>query len=132
MSAKKAVIPNRDFQISYRTAGDEITDTVLTHTDERGKFFTMILQPPKRVAQEQIVPRELVFVLDTSGSMNGFPIETSKAMMRRAIKNLRPRDKFNIVTFAGSTSVLFDSPAPSKLGALATSMVVGSTVSSRS
>jgi Ca-activated chloride channel family protein len=105
--AEKAVLPNRDFAISYRTAGDAISDAVLTHTDERGNFFLMVLQPPARVKQEQVVPRELVFVLDTSGSMSGFPMETSKAMMRRAIENLRPEDKFNIVTFAGDTSVLF-------------------------
>ncbi|HSP41482.1 MAG TPA: VIT domain-containing protein, partial [Luteolibacter sp.] len=108
--AEKAVIPNRDFAISYRTAGDAITDSVLTHTDERGNFFSMVIQPPARVKQEQVVPRELVFVLDTSGSMGGFPMETSKAMMRRAIESLRTEDEFNIVTFAGNTSVLFPEP----------------------
>jgi len=108
--ADKAVIPNRDFTLGYRTTGPEITDSVLTHTDERGKFFTLILQPPARVKQEEIVPRELVFVLDTSGSMSGFPIETSKAMMRRAIENLRPADCFNLVTFSGNTAVLFAQP----------------------
>ena len=108
--AEKATIPNKDFAISYRTAGDSITDAVLTHTDERGNFFTMVLQPPARVKQDQVVPRELVFVLDSSGSMSGFPMETSKAMMRRAIDNLRPEDEFNIVTFAGDTSVLFPEP----------------------
>jgi Ca-activated chloride channel family protein len=107
---KKAVIPNRDFSISYRTAGETITDAVLTHTDERGKFFSLVLQPPARVKQEEVVPRELVFVLDTSGSMSGFPIETSKAMMRQAIENLRPADRFNLITFAGSTAVLFPKP----------------------
>ncbi len=108
--AEKAMIPNRDFAISYRTAGETISDSLLTHTDERGNFFTLILQPPARVKPEEIVPRELVFVLDTSGSMHGFPMETSKALMRRTIKNLRPADRFNIVTFAGSTAVLFDKP----------------------
>lgn len=108
--AEKSTIPNKDFSISYRTAGEAITDAVLTHTDERGNFFTMVLQPPARVKPEQVVPRELVFVLDTSGSMHGFPMETSKAMMRRAVENLRPEDEFNIVTFAGNTSVLFDHP----------------------
>ncbi len=107
---EKAVLPNRDFAISYRTAGDAITDAVLTHSDGRGNFFSMVIQPPARVKQEQVVPRELVFVLDTSGSMGGFPMETSKAMMRRAIENLRPEDRFNIVTFAGNTSVLFPDP----------------------
>jgi len=106
----KAVLPNRDFSISYRTASDKITDAVLTHTDERGRFFTLVLQPPARVEPAEVVPRELVFVLDTSGSMSGFPIETSKAMMRRAIGTLRPADCFNLVTFSGNTAVLFPNP----------------------
>jgi Ca-activated chloride channel family protein len=108
--AEKSVLPNRDFVLSYRTAGEQITDAVLTHTDERGKFFTLVLQPPARVKQDQVVPRELVFVLDTSGSMSGFPIETSKALMRRAIENLRPADRFNLITFAGETAVMAPQP----------------------
>jgi len=108
--AEKAEIPNRDFSISYRTAGENITDAALTHTNDLGKFFTLVLQAPARVKPAEVVPRELIFVLDTSGSMSGFPIETSKAIMRRAIENLRPADRFNVVTFAGHTSMLFEKP----------------------
>jgi hypothetical protein len=107
---EKAVLPNRDFTLSYRTAGDQITDAVLTHTDERGKFFTLVLQPPARVTPSEVVPRELVFVLDSSGSMRGFPLETSKAIMRRAIENLRPADCFNLAAFSGDSKVLFPNP----------------------
>ncbi|MCZ6806521.1 MAG: VWA domain-containing protein, partial [Deltaproteobacteria bacterium] len=106
----KAEIPNRDFVIRFRTASDEITDTLLTHTDERGKFFTLILQPPKRVPPEWIVPRELIFVIDKSGSMSGFPIETAKATMRRCIENLNPGDTFNLMTFAGGVGFCFPEP----------------------
>ena len=108
--AEKAEIPNRDFSISYRTAGETITDAALTHTNDLGKFFTLVLQPPARVKAAEVLPRELIFVLDTSGSMAGFSIETSKAIMRRAIENLRPADRFNLITFAGNTSILFDKP----------------------
>lgn len=103
-------LPDRDFALSYRTASEIITDSVLTHTDERGKFFTIVLQPPARVKPEQVVPRELIFVLDTSGSMSGFPLETSKALMRKAINNLRPDDRFNLITFAGSTETMAPKP----------------------
>jgi len=108
MLRDKAVIPNRDFVLTWKTAQQTITDALLTHTDERGKFFTLILQPPDRVKPEQIVPRELIFVLDSSGSMNGFPMETSKSIMRRAIRSLRPQDRFNLITFAGNTAMLFE------------------------
>jgi hypothetical protein len=103
-------LPDRDFVLSYRTADAEITDAVITHTDEREKFFTLLLQPPARVEPAQVVARELVFVLDTSGSMSGFPIETSKALMRRAIDELRPADRFNLITFAGNTAMLAPKP----------------------
>lgn len=105
-------IPNRDFVLSWRLAGDEVRESVFTHTGPHGNFFTMILQPPARVEPEQAVPRELVFVLDTSGSMSGFPIEKAKEVMSRAIDAMRERDTFNIITFSGDTRILWDRPRP--------------------
>jgi Ca-activated chloride channel family protein len=106
----QAVIPNRDFILTYDVAGGKIEDAVLTHRDERGGFFTLILQPPDRVAAEDVAPRELVFVLDTSGSMEGFPIEKAKETMDLAFAALRPQDTFHLITFAGDTFVLFPEP----------------------
>jgi Ca-activated chloride channel homolog len=72
----------------------------------------MILQPPERVAADDVTPKELVFVLDTSGSMNGFPIEKAKETMKLALDNLYPSDTFNLITFAGDTHILFPEPVP--------------------
>ncbi len=105
-----ATIPNRDFVLVYQTASDEIEDAVLAHTDDRGKFFTLVLQPPKRVRRESIVPKELVFVIDKSGSMRGFPIETAKEAMRLCIESLHENDTFNLMTFAGGVGFCFDEP----------------------
>jgi len=110
--ASRKTIPNKDFVLVYETATDSIEDTVLTHTDERGKFFTLVLQPPKRVRQELIVPKELVFVIDKSGSMRGFPIETAKRAMRLCIEGLHPNDTFNLMTFAGGVGFCFEKPVP--------------------
>ena len=110
--AKKSVIPNKDFVLNYEVAGKEIEDTVLAHYDGKGGFFTMILQPPEQVTAEDVTPKELVFVLDTSGSMNGFPIEKAKETMDLALEGLYPRDTFNLITFAGDTQVLFPAPVP--------------------
>ena len=66
----RVTIPNKDFVLKYRVAGESINDAVLTHRTERGGFFTLILQPPQRVSPEDVMPKELVFVLDTSGSMS--------------------------------------------------------------
>ncbi len=93
-------------------AGEKVKDAVLTHHDRRGGFFTLILMPPARVTQEDVTPKELVFVLDTSGSMSGFPIEKAKETMRLAMDGLYPRDTFNLITFAGDTHILFPRPVP--------------------
>ena len=108
----KSVLPNKDFRLRYAVAGETIDDAVLTHFGEEGGFFTMILQPPNRVTAEDVTPKELVFVLDTSGSMSGFPIEKAKETMKLALDGLYPRDTFNLITFAGDTKVLFPTPVP--------------------
>lgn len=109
---QNAIIPNTDFILTYAVAGKDIRDAVLVHRNEKGGFFTLLLQPPDRVKTDQVTPRELVFVLDTSGSMSGFPIEKAKETMRLAIDGLNPRDTFNLITFAGDTHILFPEPVP--------------------
>ncbi len=110
--ADNKTIPNKDFILRYAVAGQKIEDALLSHRDERGGFFTMIIQPPDDMSVEDVTPKEIVFVLDTSGSMNGFPIEKAKEAMKLSIDNLHPRDTFNIITFAGDTNILFEAPVP--------------------
>jgi Ca-activated chloride channel homolog len=105
-------IPNKDFVLRYDVAGQGIQDALLTHRSDRGGFFTMILQPPDRVTAADVSPKELVFVLDTSGSMQGFPIDKAKETMNLALDALYPTDTFNLITFAGDTSILFPQPVP--------------------
>lgn len=107
-----SVIPNKDFILKYDVAGKNISDALLTHRSEKGGFFTFILQPPERVTTADITPKELVFVLDTSGSMSGFPIEKAKETMKLALDNLYPADTFNLITFSGDTHILFPAPMP--------------------
>jgi Ca-activated chloride channel family protein len=105
-------IPNKDFVLRYDVAGRKVSDAVLTHRAGRGGFFTLILQPPDRVTAEDVTPKEIVFVLDTSGSMQGFPIEKAKEAMQLALDGLYPQDTFNLITFAGDTHILFPQPVP--------------------
>ena len=109
---ENSTIPNKDFIFRYDVATQAIQDAVLTHRSERGGFFTMMLQPPERVAVADVTAKELVFVLDTSGSMHGFPIDKAKETMKLALDSLNPSDTFNLITFAGDTSILFPEPVP--------------------
>ena len=107
-----ATIPNKDFILKYQVAGERIDDALLAHRTDRGGFFTLILQPPQRVAAEDVMPKELVFVIDTSGSMQGFPFEKARETLLLALDNLYPHDTFNLITFAGETKILFPEPVP--------------------
>lgn len=109
---QETTIPNKDFILTYAVAGEDIRDAVLTHRNGENGFFTLLLQPPDRVKTDAVTPKELVFVLDTSGSMSGFPLEKAKETMRLAIDGLNPRDTFNLITFAGDTHILFPEPVP--------------------
>src|SRR5207249_1068976 len=80
------------------------------HHSSSGGYFTLILQPPERVTAKDVMPKQLVFVLDTSGSMSGFPIEKAKETMKLALDGLYPQDTFNLITFSGDTHILFPQP----------------------
>lgn len=97
---------NRDFILRYRLAGDQIASGLLLYQGQDENFFLYMAQPPARVAAEAIPPREYIFVVDVSGSMEGFPLETSKRLLTKLIGNLRPTDLFNVVLFAGDSTVL--------------------------
>ncbi|HEY0405901.1 MAG TPA: TonB-dependent receptor [Pyrinomonadaceae bacterium] len=103
-------IPNKDFILKYDVAGRKIEDAVLTHHSNRGGFFTMILQPPERVTAEDVMPKELVFVIDSSGSMGGFPFDKAVETAKLALDNLYPQDTFNLITFSGDEHILFPEP----------------------
>jgi Ca-activated chloride channel family protein len=103
-------ILNKDFILRYDVTGKRIEDAVLAHRDEQGGFFTLMLQPPDQFVTDDRTPKEIVFVLDTSGSMSGFPIEKAKEAMNLSLDGLYPDDTFNLITFAGDTSVLFEGP----------------------
>ncbi|MGD9587814.1 MAG: VIT domain-containing protein [Pyrinomonadaceae bacterium] len=103
-------IPNRDFVLKYKTAGLTFQDTVLAYKAGTDGFFTLILQPPDKVLPDDRMPKEVIFVLDTSGSMEGRPIKKAKEAMNLTLDDLRPEDTFNLITFAGETRVLFDDP----------------------
>lgn len=106
----ETAIPNKDFVLRFDVAVKALADAVLTHKSSDRGFFQIILQPPGQPRVQDITPKEIVFVIDTSGSMDGFPIEKAKEAVRLSLEGLNPNDTFNVISFAGETSVLFDAP----------------------
>ena len=103
-------VPNRDFVLRYRVAGEHIKSSLLTSRDERGGYFTLMLYPPKELGRLGRQPLELVFVLDCSGSMSGRPIQQAKAAVQRGLRLLQPADSFQLVTFSARASQLGPEP----------------------
>lgn len=97
---------NRDYILKYQLAGKQIESGVLLYEGEKENFFLLMVQPPKRVKKVDIPAREYIFIVDISGSMNGFPLEISKKLLNDLISNLTPDEKFNVLLFAGSSAVL--------------------------
>jgi Ca-activated chloride channel family protein len=102
----------KDFILRYSLEGAKIQSGVLLYPGEKEKFFLIMMEPPARVTQSVIPPREYIFVLDVSGSMHGFPLDTAKTLMRDLIGQLRETDMFNVVLFSGRAAVMSEKSLP--------------------
>ncbi len=103
---------NRDFVLRYRLAGAQIGSGLLLYQGKDENLFLLMAQPPASVSIDQVPPREYIFVLDVSGSMNGFPLDTAKKLMSDLIHVLRPTDTFNVVLFADGSKTLAPESLP--------------------
>ncbi|HEV8605269.1 MAG TPA: VIT domain-containing protein [Tepidisphaeraceae bacterium] len=93
-------IPNKDFVLRYQVAGKTPKSAFFASRDARGGYFTLMILPPRELADAPRQPLEMVFTLDTSGSMDGRPIEQSKAAMRYALTHMNSADSFQIINFS--------------------------------
>jgi len=110
----KATIPNKDFVVNYQVAGEQIQSGMITYAPVKGKggWFSLIMQPPKAPKANQITPKEMIFVIDTSGSQMGEPLAKSKETMLHCIRNVNPGDTFNMISFSNEVNKLFETPQP--------------------
>ena len=110
--SKEGVIPNKDFVLRYRVAGERLKPGLLTHRDERGGFFSLVVYPPREQRQLRRQPLELIFVLDCSGSMDGRPLKQAKAAIEWCLKHMEGGDTFQIINFSDKASKMGRAPVP--------------------
>lgn len=106
-----------DFVIEYSLLGNKINSGVLVYDDvenQQGYFLAMI-EPPKKFEPDDLVAKEYILVVDSSGSMDGPPLEMAKRVSKKLLSELKPNELFNVVLFAGGSKLLSKhSMSPSK------------------
>lgn len=107
---------NRDFILDYKLTGQDVSCGLMLDTGEKEKFFMLMVQPPERYIPEAIPPREYIFVLDVSGSMEGYPLDTAKEVIRDLVTNLRETDSFNLILFSGASVQMSPKSIPATAG----------------
>ncbi|MCZ7660396.1 MAG: marine proteobacterial sortase target protein [Xanthobacteraceae bacterium] len=106
--AGNAVPADRDFELTWRPATSE-APAVGLFRERVGEadYLVAFVTPPALAQAEEARPREIVFVIDNSGSMGGTSIAQAKASLVYALDRLRPTDRFNVIRFDDSMDVLF-------------------------
>lgn len=116
---------NRDFILKYKLTSETVQSGLMLTSMGDENYFMLTVQPPERFTPDDIPPREYIFVLDISGSMYGYPLDTAKALIRNLVANLKETDKFNLVLFEDDTYLMADKslPANSKNAAIAMKLI---------
>jgi Ca-activated chloride channel family protein len=104
---------NRDYALHYRLQDNTIVSGITRFSVGEDNFFMLQAEPPKRVLRTELPARDYVFIVDISGSMEGFPLDTAKVLIQKLLAGLQSKDSFNILFFAGGSQVL----APKSLAA---------------
>lgn len=103
---------NRDYVLEYKLTGPEVQCGLMMNEGEDENFFLLTVQPPERFKTEDIPPREYIFVLDVSGSMFGYPLDTAKNLIKDLVSNLRQTDHFNVILFSGASFQMSPTSVP--------------------
>ncbi len=93
---------DHDFELLWRpTRGAAPNAMLFTETIAGEPYYLLMVMPPSpEAASANVMPREMIFIIDTSGSMHGTSIAQAKKALRRALQGLRPGDRFNIIAFS--------------------------------
>lgn len=105
-------IPDRDLVVSWAPAGPSVAAHALVERERGERFLMLFVQPPAEVAPALVRPKELVFLLDKSGSMSGAPIARAKRLVARVLEAMGPDDTFQLVAFDGASERMSPAPLP--------------------
>ena len=113
MAGRRAAM-DHDFELLWRPVPSSSPRAMaFTETIDGEPYYLLMIVPPDLgdVPGAQL-PREMIFIIDTSGSMHGVSMQHAKQALRRAIDGLRPGDRFNVIEFNSYTHALFGASVP--------------------
>ncbi|MFQ5989622.1 MAG: VWA domain-containing protein, partial [Candidatus Methylomirabilales bacterium] len=106
-------VPNKDFVMKYAVVGEKPEMALLAHAKVPGQgYFLLMIQPKIDEQLTKAPPREIVFLIDVSGSMSGAPTKKVQETMRQFFKLSKADDTIQVITFASQASKLFREPVP--------------------
>ncbi|QOZ22738.1 marine proteobacterial sortase target protein [Bradyrhizobium sp. CCBAU 51753] len=120
--AEGPVPADRDFELTWKPAADKAPSVGLfrEHVGNSDYLLAFVTPPSVEQAQQKPLPREVVFVIDNSGSMGGTSIIQAKASLLYALGRLQPTDRFNVIRFDDTMDVLFPAPVAATGGNIGT------------
>jgi Ca-activated chloride channel family protein len=120
MLADDAVPADRDFELVWKPRiGSAPQASVLTEARDGKTYALLMVMPPPAQDESPRLPREVQFIIDTSGSMEGTSITQAKAALVMALDRLQPGDRFNVIEFNSVTRALFGAPVPVDVATMA-------------
>jgi Ca-activated chloride channel family protein len=111
---KEQALLDKDFQLYYTAGGKDVGLTALTHRPASGApgYFLLLVSPRAELSKSQQVPRDMVFVLDTSGSMRGQRMTQARNALQYCLNNLGEKDRFALLNFATTVNKYNDELLP--------------------
>ena len=110
--ADENIKPAVDFLLYYSVSPDDLELNLLTHREpEEDGFYLLMLAPKTQAESEEAIAKNVVFVIDTSGSMSGAKIDQAKSALKFAINTLNQKDSFNIIDFSTDVRMFRKTPA---------------------
>ncbi|GAB4424128.1 MAG: hypothetical protein Kow00106_21020 [Anaerolineae bacterium] len=121
------VRPDRDFSLYYGLAREEISVNLLTYRESAREdgFFTLMIAPPLQADAERVNPKDVIIVLDQSGSMHGEKWDQARAAVKFVLENLNRRDRFNVIVFSTGYRIFAEDLQPTSVADEAIEWVAG-------
>jgi Ca-activated chloride channel family protein len=110
---REQAVLDKDFQLYWTLGRKDVGLTALTYRPDSGDgHFLLLISPRAELSRKQRVPRDMVFVLDTSGSMSGTKMEQARKALHFCLDQLAPQDRFAVMGFATAVNKFADRLAP--------------------